>query len=231
MHQSLEGDLKKMSNPLLIKKIFPTIQGEGPYAGRPAVFVRLGSCNLECPLCDTEFREGAVLMEEEAILSAIGSKDGISLAVITGGEPFQHKIGPLTRELIKRGFQVQIETNGTLYQEDFPYGDPGAVVVCSPKMPKVHPRLAPYVAAYKYVVRAGYLSSDGLPSESFGGVKAPPARPAESFFNSFRHRIYLSPCDEKNPAANAKNLEAAVDSCLAHDYLLSVQIHKIIGME
>lgn len=217
-----------MSNSLLIHSIFPTIQGEGPFVGRPAVFVRLGSCNLACPLCDTPFADGAHELTYGEILAQIREKAGhIDLVVITGGEPFQQPIGSLVRILLVT-FDVQIETNGTLFQADLPYDDHKLAIVCSPKTPKVHPALAPYVTAYKYVVEAGKVSrADGLPSESFGGLAAPPARPP----NWFEGPVYVQPIDVQDVTRNKANLDAAIASCLEFNHLLCLQTHKIIGME
>ncbi|HEY6020017.1 MAG TPA: 7-carboxy-7-deazaguanine synthase QueE, partial [Candidatus Paceibacterota bacterium] len=55
----------------LVKDIFYTIQGEGPYAGRPAVFVRLGGCNLRCAFCDTDFSNGVKEMGPHEIADKI----------------------------------------------------------------------------------------------------------------------------------------------------------------
>jgi 7-carboxy-7-deazaguanine synthase len=218
---------------LLVHSIFLTIQGEGPFAGLPAVFVRLGSCNLACPKCDTDFKTNATEIPveevEERILKHVRKT---SLVVITGGEPFAHPIELLVQRLLRhnyRGFfdlTVQIETNGSLFRE-LPFRSLNLHVVCSPKLPKISPRLAPFIRAYKYLVEAGQGAADGLPARSFGGVSLPPARPPLEFTGP----VYLQPVDTGDPIANKENLTATIASCLEHNYRLCVQIHKIIGME
>jgi organic radical activating enzyme len=116
---------------LRIHSIFPTIQGEGPLAGRPAVFVRLFGCNLRCPGCDTDYTSQVLIDRDDAaalniILDKIRGQSfsdlGLRsvgqnlrpLVVITGGEPLRQDIRPLCRALLDIGIQVQIESNGTI---------------------------------------------------------------------------------------------------------------------
>src|SRR5688572_2748067 len=122
---------------LRVKSVFSTFQGEGPYVGMPAVFIRLAGCNLACDFCDTEFDDGedtaldALLARTEELAEYQAGRDAFkyNLAVITGGEPFRQPIGPLCDALIERGFKVQLETNGTLYRPI----SRQAAIVCSPK--------------------------------------------------------------------------------------------------
>ena len=105
-----------------VQEIFATFQGEGIFTGFPAVFIRLGGCNLACKFCDTEFDSYQNLSLEEIILetkklSENNKKRTHNLIVITGGEPLRQNIIPLCEELIQDGFVVQIETNGTLYRK------------------------------------------------------------------------------------------------------------------
>src|SRR5271156_2670792 len=85
---------------LEVKNIFPTLQGEGPFTGVPAVFVRLGGCNLACSFCDTDF-EGfrdmpvADIVENVSSASCERGKRVRQLVVITGGEPLRQNIVPL----------------------------------------------------------------------------------------------------------------------------------------
>lgn len=215
---------------LLVKEIFKTIQGEGPFAGFPAVFIRLGSCNLSCPRCDTDFTSGAKFMETEEVFAHVqelaiknGRVDFFNLAVITGGEPLTHKIAKLVQSLQADNFIVQIETNGTRDADTLE----GVSIVCSPKLEKVHHRLVDRVDAWKYLIRAGHVSEDGLPSECFGGTKGKVARPPKG---TLADSIYLQPVDEGNPVLNKGNLQACIDSCMKHGYRLCVQLHKIVGL-
>lgn len=100
---------------LQINEIFHSIQGESLYAGRPCVFVRLTGCNLRCAYCDTTYayHEGKWLSISEIITEI--RKFPCRLVEVTGGEPL---LQPQTPELVQRlldgGYQVLVETNGSL---------------------------------------------------------------------------------------------------------------------
>lgn len=189
-----------------VHSIFYTIQGEGPYVGYPALFIRLAGCNLQCPGCDTQYTDGRNLMGVDAIvqkarslwLQQLGNhgKQQPPLIVITGGEPFRQPLFRLIRKFNAEGHKVQIETNGTLMptivnsNEKWPDFD----VVVSPKAGKVHPSLYGRIIAYKYVVNAGEVDyDDGLPT-SVLGMPARPARPHKGF----KGPIYIQPAEEYN---------------------------------
>jgi 7-carboxy-7-deazaguanine synthase len=100
---------------LIVNEIFHSIQGESSFAGRPCVFVRLTGCNLRCSYCDTKYayNEGDAY-EISAILKIIQSYN-CRLVEITGGEPLiQEETSDLADALIAIGFEVLIETNGSL---------------------------------------------------------------------------------------------------------------------
>jgi len=223
---SLDGSLE-------VIKVFPTIQGEGLFAGQPAIFVRLAGCNLQCPLCDTEYTELRERYSAEGLASSIlgmarNNRDSqIDLVVITGGEPFRQNLDALVRALLLRQFTVQIETNGTLFQ-DLPYWHSNLFVICSPKTGTISPPLRPHIRALKYVVKAGAIDSDGLPIRALGHPSNPRvARP----WPGFSGKIYVQPADEKDLALNEENTAVAIASCLNHNYALCLQLHKIIGVE
>ena len=127
---------------LFVTSIFYTLQGEGPYRGEPAVFVRLAKCNLACSFCDTYFDGGdwldfsdVKLRIFDAVVNHFGGevptwfskKVGL---VITGGEPMLQKNLGLFLEYIKDHFAwTQIESNGTIVQ-DIP---DSTTLVVSPK--------------------------------------------------------------------------------------------------
>ena len=102
---------------LWVQEIFYTLQGEGPFCGRPSVFVRLGGCNLRCSWCDTDFESSEWVPALEEILAQIEKirPSHCKLIVITGGEPFRQNLAPLVNALLGRDLEVQIETNGTLW--------------------------------------------------------------------------------------------------------------------
>lgn len=113
-------------NGLPISEIFgPTIQGEGPYAGRRARFIRFGGCNLSCVWCDTPYtwdgtrfdlRTEITTMSVEAIVNALAPDGGI--VVLTGGEPLLYAHRPEFTELLRRlvgaGCAIHVESNATL---------------------------------------------------------------------------------------------------------------------
>lgn len=207
-----------------VHSIFRTIQGEGPFAGRRSIFIRLAGCNLQCPGCDTEYTMGRQFMTPAQILRTIEHAHG-HLVVITGGEPFRQNIAPLVETLADAGFQVQIETNGTLFVE-LPWEK--VTVICSPKTGSVNKQLQPHIAHYKYVLDAGSVGADGLPVAALGhpnsGVVARPHA-------GFSGIIYLQPMDTKRDDRNAANLDECLNSCMKHGYTLGLQLHKILAME
>lgn len=215
-----------------VHSIFHTIQGEGPFSGHRAVFVRLAGCNLQCPRCDTDYTSSRIPMTPAEILDRVNvfEKDAERpehtrpLVVLTGGEPFRQDIVPLVQTLAINDYQVQIETNGTLYRDFLPYG---VTIVCSPKSGKIDKDLLPRISAFKYVIEAGCVSpTDGLPTHVLGahGVVA---RPPEGF----RGPIYVQPMDAHDTAANERHMRAAVESVMKFGYTLCLQAHKIANVE
>ena len=93
-----------------VAEIFYSIQGEGPAMGRPATFVRLAGCNLECEGCDTHLKHW-----EDLSLETVLSRVKASRVVITGGEPTMQmdELCHLIDLLYRDGIEVHIETNGT----------------------------------------------------------------------------------------------------------------------
>lgn len=100
---------------LLVNEIFYSIQGESTYSGRPCVFVRLTGCNLRCSYCDTRYAyEQGANMELNEILNRIAAYQ-CRLVEITGGEPLLQSQTPiLIYRLLENGYEVMLETNGSL---------------------------------------------------------------------------------------------------------------------
>lgn len=212
---------------LWVQEVFYTLQGEGPFTGHPALFVRLAGCNLACYFCDTDFESSSWKPTLKELLVDIDQKigDNCKLVVLTGGEPFRQNIRPLVEALLKRSLTVQIETNGTLYQE-LPWGEM-LHVVCSPKTRGLNSQLVEHIDAYKYVLRAGEVDSeDGLPSGStkLSGRPEHLARPDRDI------PVYVMPQDEQDRQSNLANTQACIDSAIKHGYRLTLQTHKIIGV-
>lgn len=220
---------------LWIQEVFYTLQGEGPFSGHPALFVRLAGCNLACYFCDTDFESSDWRPTLKQLLADIDRKRGehCKLVVITGGEPFRQNILPLVEALHERDLTVQIETNGTLYL-DLPWGEM-LHVVCSPKTSGLHGQLVEHIDAYKYVLRAGEVDDeDGLPgcSTKYQGRPETIARPDHS---AGPHRkkaasVYVMPQDDQDEQKNLANTQACIDSALKFGYKLTLQTHKLIGV-
>lgn len=211
-----------------VHSVFQTIQGEGPFTGQRAMFIRLAGCNLACPMCDTEYTAVREVCYPQDVLDQMFEAEARygQLVVLTGGEPFRQNIRPLVEALLTAGYRVQIETNGTLYQ-DLPFAQ--ITVVCSPKTGAIHKRLEPHVAALKYVLdHRSQASDDGLPLTALGHTASPRlARPQVGF----KGTVYLQPVDTSDPVENKINLDAAVSGVLGHGYTLCLQTHKIINVD
>lgn len=225
---------KRVSEPLHldIVNIFYTIQGEGPYVGRPAIFIRLAGCNLQCPGCDTNYTDGRKQMHIDDILYQVCNHNFHPnrfnpVVVITGGEPFRQNINTLAFELLEAGYVVQVETNGLLpIPEDFPTG---VTIVCSPKTSEINRKNLERISALKYVIHADSVSAeDGLPVKALNhSNKGKVFRPDHNWFKP----IYVQPMDCQNAEQNERNVQAAVKSCLDFGYTLQLQIHKLVGVE
>lgn len=222
-----------------VHSIFYTIQGEGPFTGRPAFFLRLAGCNLQCPFCDTEYTSGREFKTASTIVEEILSlrDDELSnvqfatapppLVVVTGGEPFRQNITPVCNLLISQGFDVQVETNGTLPPSD---GLSCLVtIVVSPKTGKINQELVPRISALKYVVKAGCIDrADGLPIRALDHTASPTVAKPPIGYNG---PIYLQPMDDGTIRGQRDNASAAVNACKKYGHLLQVQTHKVLGIE
>jgi 7-carboxy-7-deazaguanine synthase len=105
---------------LRISEIFPSIQGEGLRQGEPTLFIRLSGCNLRCDFCDTKYAwEEGTEMTAAQVLHAIHklrSRFPAEWVCLTGGEPLVQDITELVKGLKGQRFQIQVETNGTVYR-------------------------------------------------------------------------------------------------------------------
>ena len=206
---------------LEIKHIFPTLQGEGLYAGWPSVFVRLGGCNLTCSFCDTDFEDDSP-MPLPALLAEVDklsrNEQGVrvrNLIVITGGEPLRQNIVPLCEELLADGYKIQIETNGTLFR-DLPRE---VDIVCSPKNQgkgyfPLREDLLGRISALKFIISASDENYGSVPDIGQGHIP-----------------VYVQPMDEYDEAKNKANYALAVRLAMEYGYRLSIQTHKILGIE
>jgi 7-carboxy-7-deazaguanine synthase len=205
-----------------VKEIFLTLQGEGGQAGRAAVFCRFAGCNLwsgreadrasaVCTFCDTDFvgmdGEGGGRFETaEALAEAVAARWTGSaearLVVCTGGEPLLQLDAALIAALHGHGFDIALETNGTIA------APPGIDWVCV--SPKADAPLAQLRGQELKLV--------------FPQAGVDPARFEALDFE----RFYLQPMD--GPLREA-NTQAAVAYCLCHPrWRLSVQTHKYLGL-
>ena len=207
-----------------VQEIFPTLQGEGPFVGQGAIFIRLGGCNLKCNFCDTEFDsfKNFLLTEilQKVIELAKNSQQKIvrKLVVITGGEPMRQPIEKLCKELISLNFLVQIETNGTIFRE-LP---PEVKIICSPKISNHKYHLLRFdilqkIDALKFIISAS--------NEDYFGVGEVGQASRQDI------AIYVQPMDEYDEKKNQENLQKCLDLCEENGYFLSLQTHKIIGLK
>ena len=230
-----------MRSTYLVRSIFPTLQGEGAWAGRPAVFVRFAACSLwsgeeadrardagrhgaSCPLwCDTDFRAaGATRYSADELAAAVRAAAGeIRFTVLTGGEPLLQADAGLIAALRQDGFFVACETNGTVSLAGA-FGRPDAGpdwVVCSPKLPE--DRLV-----IEALDELKLIVPDYTPA-AYTGL-AGRVRPHRLAGGDVRY-LWLQPEDGPRLAEASRT---AVALALADPrWRVSVQGHKVLGVE
>jgi 7-carboxy-7-deazaguanine synthase len=206
-----------------VKEIYYTLQGEGAQTGRPAVFCRFVGCNLwsgreadrqtaTCNFCDTDFvgtdgPGGGKFAEAEALANACraawrGNSGTAPFVVLTGGEPMLQVDEALIAALHAAGFEIAIETNGTLPV-------PRAIdwICVSPKAGA--PLVQRLGDELKFVYPQTELAPEALTTLDF-------------------QHFLLQPMDGPHLS---ENLNAAVAYCLAHPkWRLSLQTHKLLGL-
>ena len=186
-----------------VNEIFYSVQGEGAFAGTPAVFVRFSGCNLDCPWCDTDHSHAEEMTRDEldkAVAGLLAGHEG-AIVVLTGGEPALqlHDDEPLFRGLPCR---ICIETNGTL-----PVPDWVDWITVSPKNELV--TIVPRPDELKFVFEPEHIPYY-LSMQEADCVKS------------------IQPLARKD---GTTNLTDALQFVLAHPrFKLSVQLHKIIGV-
>jgi 7-carboxy-7-deazaguanine synthase len=231
--QLVEKPVCKPNGELDIVDIWHTIQGEGPFAGTPAVFIRMAGCLLQCPSCDTDYTSNRKLMPVREIMMKVyelmpGHKT--NLIVLTGGEPLRQNLIPFLRSAL-RSFRVQIETAGTGWPDGLKMHHDSynrLTIVCSPKTPTIKEELYCRINCFKYIIQAGQVDPmDGLPTTSLG-MSGKPFRPDWTDFYS--DEIFVQPCDEGDEMKNRDNIRAAVESCMKFGYRICLQQHKILGV-
>lgn len=204
-----------------VKEIFYTLQGEGLNAGRAAVFCRFSGCNLWsgrerdraaaiCRFCDTDFigvgPDGGRFADAAALAGAVArawrGAGGRPLVVLTGGEPLLQVDAPLVGALHDAGFEIAVETNGSLAAPE------GLDWICvSPKAG------APFVQTRGDELKLVFPQADA-PPQAYEGLD----------FRAF----LLQPMDGPEQGAN---IRAALDYCMAHpQWRLSLQTHKILDI-
>ncbi len=216
-----------------VKEMFYTLQGEGANAGRPAVFCRFTGCNLwsgrekdrataTCTFCDTDFRGtdgegGGKFATAEELATAITNlwpdfedRQARPLVVCTGGEPLLQLDDAAIDALHDAGFEIAIETNGTLL---IPRGIDWSVV--SPK------GKADMVVTVCDELKLVYPQPDAMP---------------ERFLSIEAKHYYLSPMvdphrSDSDPIYRNAHTRAAIEHCLKHPrWKLNVQTHKIVNI-
>jgi len=207
-----------------VKEIFYTLQGEGAQTGRAAVFCRFAGCNLWsgreadrasaiCRFCDTDFADvngpgGGKFASAEALAAAIAEKwpstsaSGQRFVVCTGGEPLLQLDASLVDALHARGFEIAVETNGTVAAPT------GLDWICvSPKAGAELKQLSGDELKLVY-------PQAGVEPGTFAGL-------------AFRH-FFLQPMDGPEREVNTR---LALRYCLEHpQWRLSLQTHKLLGI-
>jgi 7-carboxy-7-deazaguanine synthase len=233
------------ADEVLVTSIFPTLQGEGPYAGMPCLFIRLAGCNrgekttMGCSFCDTQFlyHKGTRFKVGDLVTAAMAH----NLVILTGGEPMlQYSLPTLIGALHHAGKTVQIESNGDRLVTG--YHKEEATLVVSPK-------ITPSTNSYKPLRKDVAENLDYLKFlidvRKESGYSALPA-----WISDFpKDKIYLSPIAVYKRGVKAgeiaslwtdglldreptsKNYAYAAELCMHMGYRLSTQQHLATAIE
>lgn len=182
-----------------VNEIFYSLQGEGYWTGTPMVFVRLSGCNLTCPFCDTDHREGVMMEAEEIAGEAL--RHPSRRICLTGGEPSLQADEALIAAFHRCGFRVHIETNGT---RPLP---PGIDWIT------LSPKEAPVVLQRADEIKLVYTGDESGIAEWLG----------------MDGEHFLQPCDTLDAAKNRSLTERCIAYIKKNpEWRLSLQTHKLL---
>ena len=198
-----------------IKEIFYSLQGEGFHSGRPSIFCRFTECNLSCSFCDTDFNgndgiNGGIYENAEDLVKTISSiwpsEDIKPFVVSTGGEPLLQFDASLIREMHRAGYEIAIETNGTIA---VPQGIDWIAV--SPKPNASLIQLSGNEIKVLYPV-------EGLDPSQYEALE----------FDYF----FIQPVDTDDAAQNTINQKLSMKYCQENpNWRFSYQLHKILRIQ
>ena len=218
-----------------INELFQTIQGEGAFTGQPSIFIRLQGCPVGCAWCDTkhtwEINQSDQIIASEMLhktaesslwselsvvdIIALVAKQGYQAKhiVVTGGEPCMQDLTPLCSAFEQLGYSTQIETSGTF---EINTTDNCWVTVS----PKVNMK-----GGYKILSSAMKRANE---------IKHPIA--TEQHIDDLKkllhdHQITKTPVYLQPISQKARATELAINTCIANNWRLSIQVHKYIGIE
>ncbi len=218
-----------------INELFETLQGEGSFTGQPSIFIRLQGCPVGCSWCDTKHTweidpdsevssdivvnktsetDEWVDLDCESILKVIENKQfRAKHLVITGGEPCMYDLRPLCELFEKHGYTTQIETSGTY---EILASDNCWVTVS----PKINMR-GGFKVLSSAMERANEIKHPVATEQHITDLKA-----LLEEHQITDKQVYLQPISQKKRAT-----ELAIETCIANNWRLSVQVHKYIGIE
>lgn len=194
-----------------ICEIFPAVQGEGPEAGTPTVFVRLSGCNLKCAFCDTPYHINGIEMDFDEIFDDI-KKYNIKHVTFSGGEPTLQNAQLV--EFISKNlydYKISIETNGTIIAA------PSYDTICvSPKKQAISISTIQYyseipIATFKFV----YESKDELWWE-----------PIIKECNIEKRKVYIMP-EGATREEQLKKMPEVIDYCLTKGFKFSPRLQVL----
>ena len=194
-----------------IVEIFNSVQGEGYHTGTPSIFIRFGGCNLQCSWCDTDFSKWDRMSITE--IMTVLEQWTTRRIIYTGGEPAMQKLRPLSNELHSRGYNIAIETNGTIELKE------GLVdwICVSPK-----DMLYPEFSVKQRKGDELKVVYTGQDLSMYDNLK-------KGFDN-----LFLQPCydESKDAGTNGETFHSTFDIVMQNPgWNLSLQTHKWIGVE
>lgn len=222
-----------------VNEMFRTIQGEGSFTGTPSVFVRLQGCAVGCAFCDTKHTWSTDQKNQRSLLQVL-NKDAtpreefteveadhlvdlvhsmacgageVRHVVITGGEPADYDLVPLTKGIRSMGMTAQVETSGTapvLVERD-------TFVTVSPKIDQVGGKAVIQEAVeradeIKYPIATHKHLENLLDLLSRGWVRS-------------HVPVWLQPLSQSENAT-----ERCIAWCYRYGFRLSIQTHKYLGL-